>query len=293
MAIYCCFYQMWDSLLLKLESFTRFPIFVFLQHLLVAVHQNHNKPQLQNHNQHVHHYLRDHRCELWVGCRKTNNVAIWFEIHLSCASWLTYSHHAEFNLLLHSDLFIIRKQVKGAVNGAAVRPPVAVRDIVNVNGCCLHIAVWCATPLYTITEVFVEDISGGMVIVENLNQRRPKTCMVYEFFLHSKNMNTFGLNFHLRSKNALLVLLLTLMYSQAKTPPLQVVCNASLPWLWQTPPPYVCRRCSRVGILLPPQLHSWSPPLRSHSCTERLCRGNRGLATNLDNRTRCARNATQ
>lgn len=62
-------------------------------------------------------------------------------------SRLTYSHHVEFYLLLHSDLFITQRQVKGTVNGAAVRPNVIVCDVVNVNGRCLDITVWCATPL--------------------------------------------------------------------------------------------------------------------------------------------------
>lgn len=90
----------------------------------------------------------------------------------TCKSRLTYSHHVEFYLLLHSDPFIIQRQVKGAVNGAAVCPYVVVCDIVNVNGRCLHITVWCAMPLDTVTEVFVEDISPGMVVMENLRQQR-------------------------------------------------------------------------------------------------------------------------
>lgn len=67
--------------------------------------------------------------------------------YVQANSRLTYSHHVEFYLLLHSDLFIIQRQVQGAVNGAPVCPNVIVCDIVNVNRSCLHITVWCATPL--------------------------------------------------------------------------------------------------------------------------------------------------
>lgn len=178
-----------------LEIFKSFPLFMLFQDLLVAVHQNHNEPQLQNHNQHVHHYLWDHCCELWVGCREINNVDVCFFFlnplitsstywgrrtvsrnHSAkiciCKSRLTYSHHVEFYLLLHCDLFIIPREVKCAMNGAAVRPYVIVCDIVNINGRCLHITAQCAMPLYTVTEVFVEDITVWMVIVKNLRQQR-------------------------------------------------------------------------------------------------------------------------
>lgn len=41
--------------------------FVLIPDFLVTVDQNHNEPQLQERDQHVHHYLRDHISQLAIG----------------------------------------------------------------------------------------------------------------------------------------------------------------------------------------------------------------------------------
>lgn len=92
-----CFYWTCHSLCLKLESFARLPTFVLPRRFLVAVYQNRNKPQLQSHNQHIHHNLWDHCCELWVGCRERNTVATFSKSPLDPAC-------AAFSIDIHTDL---------------------------------------------------------------------------------------------------------------------------------------------------------------------------------------------
>lgn len=65
-----------DLRCLSLFSFTCLPSLVLIPDFLVTVDQNHDEPQLQDNDQHIHHYLRDHVCQLPIGCETgSNNVA--------------------------------------------------------------------------------------------------------------------------------------------------------------------------------------------------------------------------
>lgn len=81
---------------------------------------------------------------------------------------LTYCHHVELHLLLHSHILIIHWKQEGAVDGATVCPRVIESDVVNVNSSYLNITVLCPMPVQTCTEIFVEDVGTGVVIMENL-----------------------------------------------------------------------------------------------------------------------------
>lgn len=83
----------------------------------------------------------------------------------------TFSHHNELHLLLHGDVFIVLCQEKRAVNGAAVCPRVIEGDIMHVNGSYLNISVHWPMPLQAVDEVFMEDVSAGVVVVEYLMGR--------------------------------------------------------------------------------------------------------------------------
>lgn len=54
---------------------------------------------------------------------------------------------------------------------AAVSPRVIEGDIVNVNGSYLNVAVRRPPPLQAVAEVFIQDVSTGVVIVEYLRGR--------------------------------------------------------------------------------------------------------------------------
>lgn len=59
-------------------------------------------------------------------------------------------------------------QEEGAVKSAAVCPRVIEGDFMNVNGSCLNITVLCPLPLQTVAEIFMQDLSTRVVVVENL-----------------------------------------------------------------------------------------------------------------------------
>lgn len=92
----------------------------------------------------------------------------------SGAPHLTYSHHAELHLLLHSDVLVVLRQEDGAVDLTEVRSRVIEGDVMNVNGSRLNVAVLRPVPLQAVAEIFVEDVGTGVVIVENLRARREK-----------------------------------------------------------------------------------------------------------------------
>lgn len=92
----------------------------------------------------------------------------------SGAPHLTYSHHAELHLLLHSDVLVVLRQEDGAVDLAEVHPRVIEGDVMNVNGSRLNVAVLRPVPLQAAAEIFMEDVATGVVIVENLRARRTK-----------------------------------------------------------------------------------------------------------------------
>lgn len=87
---------------------------------------------------------------------------------------LTYSHHAELHLLLHGDFLVVQRQEEGALDGAAVRPRVIEGHVVNENGSSLNVIVEGPMPLQTLDEIFMEDVTTGVIIVENLGERRKK-----------------------------------------------------------------------------------------------------------------------
>lgn len=83
---------------LSLQSFTGLPSFMLLRNLLVTVDHHHDEPELQNHDQHVHHNLCDHRCQLTIGWETgTNNAALkktdmhqeydFVVVHRLCQTW--------------------------------------------------------------------------------------------------------------------------------------------------------------------------------------------------------------
>lgn len=83
------------SLCLGLESLPRLPGLLLCCRLLVAVNQNPDEPQLQDDDQHVHHYLGNHRRQLRCRCGGHNR---WIMSHVSF-------HHARSGCLrLWNDL---------------------------------------------------------------------------------------------------------------------------------------------------------------------------------------------
>ena len=96
------------------------------------------------------------------------------QVHLT----LTCSHHAEIHLLLHSDMLFGHCQEEGAVEGASVCPRVIEADVVNVNGSYLNVAILRPMPLQTVAEILVQDVSSGVVIVENLREGKRRKQMV-------------------------------------------------------------------------------------------------------------------
>lgn len=56
------------------------------------------------------------------------------------------------------------------MEGAAVCPRVIEGDIMHVNSSYLNISVLCPMPHQAVTEIFMQDVSLGVVIVENLRE---------------------------------------------------------------------------------------------------------------------------
>lgn len=82
----------------------------------------------------------------------------------------TFSHHRELHLLFHNNILKIRLQDEGAVEGAAICPCVIEVDVMKVNGSYLNISVTCPMPLQTVAEVFMQDISLWVFIMEDLRE---------------------------------------------------------------------------------------------------------------------------
>lgn len=95
---------------------------------------------------------------------------------------LTYSHHAELHVLLHHHDVVVLRQDEGAVERAAVRPRVVVGNVMKVNGPGLNVSVGSPVPLQAAEEILVEDVSGGVVIVENLRKYTVETTRIHSSF---------------------------------------------------------------------------------------------------------------
>lgn len=95
---------------------------------------------------------------------------------------LTYSHHAELHVLLHHHDVVVLREDEGAVERAAVRPCVVVGNVMKVNSPGLNVAGGSPTPLQAAEEILVEDVSGGVVIAENLRKYTVETTSTHTSF---------------------------------------------------------------------------------------------------------------